>query len=222
MTAEPPPRRVGRLVRLTPASGAPEPPDPTTAADATDAAASVAVPAAFEDLYRSDWRPVVALGWSLTGDRSVAEELAQEAFLAAYRRWDAVGRMDQPGAWVRRAVANRSVDHHRRARVAAVGADRLASAERVRQQQGSGSAGGSADGLGDEVFWAAVRALPERQAQCVALHYLEDRAVDDIAAVLDCRPATVRVHLHRGRQALARSLGIASTAEASDTSEEDA
>ena len=189
MTAEPPPRRA---------------PDP--------------VPLAFEDLYRADWRPVVALGWTLTGDRSVAEELAQEAFLAAYRRWDAVGRMDQPGAWVRRAVANRSVDHHRRTRVAAVGADRLASAERVRQQQG-GTSGGAIDGLGDEVFWAAVRALPERQAQCVALHYLEDRAVDEIAAVLDCRPATVRVHLHRGRQALARSLGLVTgTSETSETS----
>jgi RNA polymerase sigma-70 factor (ECF subfamily) len=189
MTAEPPPRR---------------PPAP--------------VPLAFEDLYRADWRPVVALGWSLTGDRSVAEELAQEAFLAAYRRWDAVGRMDQPGAWVRRAVANRSVDHHRRARVASVGADRLASAERVRQQHGGGDSA-SVDGLGDDVFWAAVRALPERQAQCVALHYLEDRAVDDIAAVLDCRPATVRVHLHRGRQALARSLGLSTGSSGTETSE---
>jgi RNA polymerase sigma-70 factor (ECF subfamily) len=58
-----------------------------------------------------------------------------------------------------------------------------------------------------EAFWRAVRALPSRQAQAVALHYLEDRSVKDIAAVLECAEATVRVHLHRGRQALAAALG---------------
>jgi RNA polymerase sigma-70 factor (ECF subfamily) len=60
--------------------------------------------------------------------------------------------------------------------------------------------------VGDPAFWAAVRALPERQAACVALHYLEDRSVADIAEVLGCRAATVKVHLHRGRTALARTL----------------
>src|SRR5919107_533297 len=58
-----------------------------------------------------------------------------------------------------------------------------------------------------EAFWRAVRRLPIRQAQAIALHYLEDRSVKDIAAVLECAEATVRVHLHRGRQALAAALG---------------
>lgn len=58
----------------------------------------------------------------------------------------------------------------------------------------------------DEEFWAAVRALPTRQAQVVALHYLEDRSVDDVAAVLGCAPATVKVHLHRARTTLATTL----------------
>ena len=214
MTVDPPPpRRSGdpsppaataEVVRLTPVRGS--------------AVQGSAVPPSFEDLYQVDWRPVVALGWSLTGDRAVAEELAQDAFLAAYRRWDHVGGLERPGAWVRRAVANRAVDHHRRARVASTGADRLRSVEQVRRQVSSGDPADDPSST-DDVFWAAVRALPERQAQCVALHYLEDRAVDDIAAVLDCRPATVRVHLHRGRQALARSLGLASRAQ---TSEEEA
>jgi len=162
-------------------------------------------PAGFEELYRRDWRPVVALGWSLTGSRAVAEELAQDAFLDAYRRWPVVGSMDQPGAWVRRAVANRAVSHRRRLRTADAGAGHLAAEARRRQDSAAPEAF-------DEEFWAAVRALPERQAQCVALHYLEDRAIDDIATVLACRPATVRVHLHRGRQALARALAPASPA----------
>jgi RNA polymerase sigma-70 factor, ECF subfamily len=56
-------------------------------------------------------------------------------------------------------------------------------------------------------FWRAVRRLPTRQSQAIALHYLEDRSVKDIAVVLECAEATVKVHLHRGRQALAAALG---------------
>ena len=59
----------------------------------------------------------------------------------------------------------------------------------------------------DEAFCEAVRQLPTRQAQCVALHYLEDRSVADVAALLDIAEATVRVHLHQGRAALAAALG---------------
>lgn len=178
-----------------------------------DPAVRTAAAPGFDDLYRTDWRAVVALGWSLTGSRSVGEELAQDAFLDAYRRWSHVGGLDAPGAWVRRAVANRAVSHRRHLRVVDTGTERLASEARVRQD---GAPDASTAGGLDPEFWAAVRALPERQAQCVALHYLEDRSVADIAAVLDCRPPTVRVHLHRGRLALARALGLTASGPASD------
>jgi RNA polymerase sigma-70 factor (ECF subfamily) len=58
----------------------------------------------------------------------------------------------------------------------------------------------------DHEFWDAVRTLPARQAQVIALHYLEDRPVVEIAEVLGCATATVKVHLHRGRKALADTL----------------
>jgi RNA polymerase sigma-70 factor (ECF subfamily) len=61
----------------------------------------------------------------------------------------------------------------------------------------------------DHEFWDAVRALPARQAQAIALHYLEDRPVAEIAEILGCAPATVKVHLHRGRRALADTLAPA-------------
>lgn len=182
-----------------------------TVDDRPDPAATAGDPAAragFDPFYRREWHPVVALGWSLTGSRSVGEELAQDAFLDAYRRWDHVGGLDRPGAWVRRAVANRAVSHRRHLRVVDAGDARLAASARVRQH--AADAVGPAPGL-DEELWAAVRDLPERQAQCVALHYLEDRDVAEIAEVLDCSAATVRVHLHRGRNALARALAATPT-----------
>ena len=67
----------------------------------------------FDACYRREWSGLVALGWSLTGSWAAAEELAQDAFADAYRRWDHVGGLDRPGAWLRRAVVNRSASHHR-------------------------------------------------------------------------------------------------------------
>lgn len=58
----------------------------------------------------------------------------------------------------------------------------------------------------DDEFWDAVRALTPRQAQCVALRYLDDRGVDEIAEILEIAPATVRVHLHAARATLAVRL----------------
>ena len=52
--------------------------------------------AAFDALYQREWAGLVALGWSLTGSWAVAEELAQDAFADAYRRWDEVGELDRP------------------------------------------------------------------------------------------------------------------------------
>ena len=58
----------------------------------------------------------------------------------------------------------------------------------------------------DDEFWAEVRALPKRQAQAIALHYLEDRPVAEVADILDCSPSTAKVHLHKGRVRLAERL----------------
>jgi RNA polymerase sigma-70 factor, ECF subfamily len=53
-----------------------------------------------------------------------------------------------------------------------------------------------------------VRALPHRQAQAVALHYLEDLSIRQTAVVLNCAEGTVRAHLARARQTLARRLHL--------------
>jgi RNA polymerase sigma-70 factor (ECF subfamily) len=60
----------------------------------------------------------------------------------------------------------------------------------------------------DASFWRVVRSLPAQQAQAVTLFYLEDRPVAEIAEILDCAPSTARVHLFKGRKALADRLGL--------------
>jgi RNA polymerase sigma-70 factor (ECF subfamily) len=60
----------------------------------------------------------------------------------------------------------------------------------------------------DAEFWAAVRSLPRRQAQVIALRYFEDRPVAEIAEVLGTATGTVKKHLHDGRRALVRRLRL--------------
>jgi DNA-directed RNA polymerase specialized sigma24 family protein len=68
-----------------------------------------------EDLFRARWAPSVRLATALIGERAVAEEVVQEAFLEVARRWDG---LDNPEAYLRATVVNRCRSHHRRAGIA--------------------------------------------------------------------------------------------------------
>jgi RNA polymerase sigma-70 factor, ECF subfamily len=151
----------------------------------------------FEGLYRQDFGRLVSLAHGLSGSRSAAEELVQEAFLAAHRRWDRVGRYADPSAWLRRVVVNRSVSAVRRRVAEGVALTRLGSRREIPDELPDQ----------DEVVWRAVRKLPPRQAQVVALHYIDDRSVAEIAAILGLADGTVKATLHQARQSLARALG---------------
>lgn len=158
---------------------------------------TVAHGTSFEAFYRRELRGVVALAYVLSGSRTAAEELAQDAFVAAYRRWDEVGGYDDPVAWVRRVCVNRSTSWIRRQVSEARAMARLA-ARPVRPEEMAPDAEG---------FWRAVRRLPRRQMQVLALRYVEDLPIEAIARVLDCAEGTVKAHLHRGRTGLASALG---------------
>ena len=152
----------------------------------------------FDAFFRREYRSLVGLAIVLTGDNAIAEDLAQDAMVAAHRKWSTLADYDDPGGWVRRAVANRSASAWRRR------ARELRAVARLSHR--AVEVVPPVDTPDDE-FWAAVRALPPRQAQCVALRYLEDRSAAEIAEILAIEPATVRVHLHAARATLARRLG---------------
>jgi RNA polymerase sigma-70 factor (ECF subfamily) len=156
----------------------------------------------FAEFYRREYPAIVALAYALSGRAALAEDLAQDAFLATHRVWARVARYDAPGAFVRRVVANRAISSARRLVTEAKALTRLASTARPQLETLA---------LPDVEFWLAVRSLPRRQAQALALRYLEDRSDEDIAAILRCSTSTVRVHLHRGRAALAHRLGLEET-----------
>jgi RNA polymerase sigma-70 factor (sigma-E family) len=151
----------------------------------------------FEYFYLQEYPTVVALAYALSGSRAGAEDIAQEAFLRAYRDWDRVGSYEHQAAWVRRVAANLATSGLRRRLVEAQALTRLA-----------GRWEPTVDPLPAESaeFWAAVRALPRRQAQAVALYYFQDLSVQETATVLGCSEGTVKAHLAKARRALARQL----------------
>src|SRR6476619_4666705 len=117
-------------------------------------------PPSFDDFYRREHRHVLGLAFVLTGNQSVAEDLAQDAFTAAFRRWSSIVAYDSPGAWVRRVTCHRAASVLRR---------RVREAKAVMRLAGRTQAYIELD-EGDEAFWQAVRGLTPRQAQVVALY----------------------------------------------------
>ena len=149
---------------------------------------------AFEDFFRIQYPKLVTLARGLIGDHDAACDLAQEALLRCHTSWDRVSTLDVPGAWVRRVVINLARDAHRSQR-------RRFRARAIRPFAPTLLNDPVIDG-----WWTAVRQLPERQRAVVALHYLEDLSVLDVANVLGIAEGTVKATLAQARQTLARTI----------------
>ena len=152
---------------------------------------------AFDGFYAREYTSLVAMAHALTGSRAHAEDIAQEAMLAAYRRWDEVSVLDLPAGWVRRVCANIATSLVRRRIVEARAKLRLRGRETEVCELDED----------DGTFWAEVRRLPRRQAQCVALRYVYGCSVAEVAEILNCADGTVKAHLAAGRARLAKRLG---------------
>lgn len=157
----------------------------------------VQVPDSFDVFFRDEYSTVAALLYTICGSRWAAEDLAQEAFLRAHRDWGRVGAMAYPGRWVRRVGINLAMS---RFRTRAAEARAL-----VRLGRPPTSIAAPLESE-FEAFWAEVRRLPRRQREVIALRYVEDLTVDQIAEVLGIAAGTVRASLHRGRAALEQTL----------------
>jgi RNA polymerase sigma-70 factor (ECF subfamily) len=150
----------------------------------------------FDDFYRAELPGLLTLARALAGP-TAADDVAQEAMLATYRRWEEVRRLQDPAQWARRTCANLAVSSFRRRMVELRGLARLAGRREVAVVDET-----------SEEFWAAVRGLPRRQAQCAALRYVYAMTGADIAGTLGIGEGSVKVHLARARRALAAALDL--------------
>lgn len=182
--------------------------DASAALDAT-ADLPVATTLDFDRFCAEEYASVAGLAFVLTGSWATAEDVTQDAFFAAFRKWDQLQRYDKPGAWVRRVVANRAVSWRRRLGSEAKALTRLgARRERATDE---------IELPADAEVWALVRKLPPRQAQVFALTYVEDLSLEQVAAILAISEGTARTHLKRARAALITTAPEAAGAPPADS-----
>lgn len=147
--------------------------------------------AGFASFYREEFRSTVRAVSSIAGLN--AEDVAQDAFLAAYARWGVVSQMDAPGAWVR-LVAKRMAWRRSRREMERP----LREQARLRPSE--------LDPNYDPDLLRAIEALPGRMRAALELHYLADLPVREVAATMGCGESAAKVLIHRARHGLAEAL----------------
>ena len=149
----------------------------------------------FEQLVDEHQSMVFSLAWRMTGDRGLAEEIAQDVFLELDRN---LGKIETPMHalfWLRRVAMNRSADALRRRHVR--GMDLWVAIEECH--------GAKAEDRGSPLgarLEHLLTTLPEPQRAALVLRYQEDLTPEEIAATLEAPLATVKSNLQRGLKLL--------------------
>jgi RNA polymerase sigma-70 factor (ECF subfamily) len=152
-----------------------------------------------EALFREHWPRAYRAAYLVVHDAAAAEDIAQEAFLAAVRALERFDGRRPFAPWLHRIVVNRAIDWARaRALRRELGDERIA---RVL-------AGPDPDGVGpmsDEVVAALAGLAPDHRA-VVVLRYLLEYTPGEIASLLDIPRGTVNSRLRRGLDTLGARL----------------
>jgi RNA polymerase sigma-70 factor (sigma-E family) len=148
------------------------------------------------ELYQAHAPAAVRLAYLLTGDRALAEDLVQEAFVRLFGRFRDLRNPDAFGAYLRTTVVNLARSHFRRAKVERAYVDREA-----RSSQAS-----SPDAGGRQEMWEALQRLRPRQRAAIVLRYYEDLTETQTAEVLGCAVGTVKSLVSRGIDRLREEL----------------
>ncbi len=150
---------------------------------------------AFDAFYRDTSRRLARYAYGLTGDPAEAQDLVQEAYARAWQRWRRLAGYDDPEAWLRLIVNRLSSDRWRRIGV-----------RRARDAAAAPPPPVAPPSENTVLLVRAMRTLPATHRRALALHYLLDRPVADVAAELGVAEGTVKSWLSRGRTALAAAL----------------
>jgi RNA polymerase sigma-70 factor (sigma-E family) len=156
--------------------------------------------AEFSEFMQSRWPQLVRLGYGLSGDRQLAEDLAQTAFARAYASWSRVRKADDPDAYVRRIVVNSNRNRFRKLRVPELLTDSLPDLAAPL------SAGGQRDDRA--VLMQALMRLSYGQRAAVVLRYWLDMSESEAAAVLGCSVGNVKSQAARGLAKLRTSTAL--------------
>lgn len=147
--------------------------------------------AAFDELFDRAAR----LARRIVGDAASAEDVAAEALARAYARWPKINGLPWRDGWVLRVTTNLAIDATRDRR-------------RPWKPRAAEPDADGADAVAVQLaLVAALRSLPRRQREAIALRYLAGFDEAEVARALGVSAGTVKTHLHRGVVTLRRRLG---------------
>jgi RNA polymerase sigma-70 factor (ECF subfamily) len=149
-----------------------------------------------EALFRAHWGRAYRAAYLVVHDAAAAEDIAQEAFLAAVRALDRFDGSRPFGPWLHRIVVNRAIDWARARSLRSEVAGEEALAAAAAQERADAAAAPSADVL------AALAALPPDHRAVIVLRHLLEYTPGEIARILDVPRGTVNSRLRRGLDAL--------------------
>jgi RNA polymerase sigma-70 factor (ECF subfamily) len=153
---------------------------------------------AFEELFRRHWPRAHRTAFLIVGDAAAAEDIAQEAFLAAVRALDRFDRRRPLGPWLSRIVANRAIDWSRARAV-------RREVDAARAPEAAAAPGEPTRPWSDSVVAALAELSPEHRAVIVLRHLLE-YTPGEIARTLGLPRGTVNSRLRRGLDGLEAAL----------------
>ena len=155
---------------------------------------------ALDELFRAHWPAAHRAAYLIVHDSAAAEDIAQEAFLAALRALDRFDRRRPFGPWLHRIVVNRAIDWTRMRKYR-----REVRLEPAAIEAGTRESDGRADlavaGLSDAL--TALAALSAEHRAVVVLRYLLEYTPAEIAKALDLPRGTVNSRLRRALDRLA-------------------
>jgi RNA polymerase sigma-70 factor (sigma-E family) len=147
----------------------------------------------FSEFMHSRWLQLLRLGYVLTGDRGLAEDLAQTALARAYASWPRIRRAGDPDAYVRRVLVNANRSRFRKRRVA----------EQLTGTVPEPAQVDAARDCDDRVtLMAALMRLPLGQRSVVVLRFWLDMTEPQVAEALGCSVGNVKSQATRGLAAL--------------------
>ena len=153
------------------------------------------------ELYVRHASDAVRLAYLLTGDRALAEDLVQDAFVKLAGRLVHLRDPAAFEAYLQRTVVNLSRSHFRRRKV------ERAYLEREGREVGNRTAAAPDRSLGDrDELWRAMDGLSQRQRTAVVLRFYEDLSEQRVAELLRCRPGTVKSLVSRGLQTMREEM----------------
>jgi RNA polymerase sigma-70 factor, ECF subfamily len=149
-----------------------------------------------EEVFEHDYDRLVQALTIVAGDREVAADAVQEAFVRLVQGWARISSYEDPAGWVRRVALNQIRDHHRsiwrQARLLL----------RIEQQYHVPGAGSPTD----ERLWEKLGTLPLKQRTALSLYYLDHLTTREVAEVMKVSEGAVKQHLHRARQTFREAL----------------